>query len=522
MPPLSPRFPENRKPFTGFLLIIGLIVLAAGSKTILYDTLDPDCFWHLRVGEQLARDGVRPLRDSLSFASIREPWTPYSWLAELAMSKLWAIGGFRAAILSAAMLIAGTMIFVALSCREAIRASLDDGPADAVLDSQRFLATALATAFAAFLSLPYLSFRPVAAAIFLLSICAWLIFRDRRLNERSRSIWLVIPSTVLLVNLHLFAVLVPMWFAALFAGAIWERIRLFDPADGPECLRCIHRYAILCVISTLACTMTPMLPGVIATLSHYSFHDPMVASNVIGEMQPFWHGGLGKISLLLVLLLATCLYFRHRRLRAGEILLLSISTALLLWMGRFAPIFALIAAPAFAVTMPKLSDAVLGRPLLRAAITTILLLGLGRTFIAFPSNTTDLGAWLNRNGAGTPGYPVEAARFVAAAIPRESGRLINEFNWGGYLEWRLGDHFQVLLDGRTQVYSPEFWNAVYLGDADSRQRFLSHVRADAAVLPAGKSRFKSTLLGLGWKTVHQDDRAEVLVPPEEWANVDEE
>ena len=337
MPPLPSSWTAQRKPFTGFLLIVSLIVLAAGAKTVLYDTLDPDCFWHLKVGEQLARDGVRPLHDSLSFASLREPWTPYSWLAELGMFHLWNFGGFRAAVLATALLIAGTLIFVALGCREAIRASLDDGPADAVLRGQRLFATVLATAFAAFLSLAYLSFRPVTAAIFLLAVCAWLIFRDRRLGERSRAVWLVIPITALLVNIHLFAGLVPIWFGVLLIGAISERFHAEDLIDNSELRRAWMRYAVLCGLSALACTLTPMLPGLIATLRHYTVRDPMVASKVIGEMQPFWHGGMGKLSLALVLCFAVCLFRRHRRLRAGEMLLLLVGTALLLWKGRCAP-----------------------------------------------------------------------------------------------------------------------------------------------------------------------------------------
>src|SRR5437764_2214983 len=154
----------RRKPFAGFVLLIGLLVLVAGAKAVLYDTLDPDCFWHLRVGDQLWREGVGPLKDSLSFASMPEPWTPYSWLAEMGMSKLWALGGLRAAVLAAALLAAGTMGMIALACRQAIGAALDDGPADAVTESRRFLATIVATAFACVLSLPYLSFRPVTGA----------------------------------------------------------------------------------------------------------------------------------------------------------------------------------------------------------------------------------------------------------------------------------------------------------------------------------------------------------------------
>jgi hypothetical protein len=33
------------------------------------------------------------------------------------------------------------------------------------------------------------------------------------------------------------------------------------------------------------------------------------------------------------------------------------------------------------------------------------------------------------------------------------------------------------------------------------------------VVPAVKSHFKPTLISLGWKIVHRDARAEVLVPP---------
>ena len=483
----------------GFLLLIALIALAAGAKSILYDTLDPDCFWHLRVGEQLAREGIHPLHDSLSFASIREAWTPYSWLAELGMSKLWSLGGFRAAVLAAAMMISVLIGVITLASRELVAGHADES-------GNRYLATVMSTGFAAFLALPYLSFRPVAAALLLLAVCTWLMLRDRRLGERSRGVWWVILLTALTVNLHLFAGLVPLWLGALFLGAIWER--------SDDRGRRVGRYALLCGMSAAACACTPMLRGMLETIRHYSLHDPMVASTVIGEMQPFWRGGMGKISLALVGIFGVCVVRHRERLRAGEMLWLLLSFVMLLRMGRFAPVFALIAAPIFAVTMPRLSDAVLGRRPLCGAMAVILVAGVVRISIAFPSRAANLGDWLNRNGPDAPGYPVEAAAFVAESIPRSDGRIINEFNWGGYLAWKLGDHFQVLLDGRTQVFSPQFWQTVYLGDDEPQRRFLASVHADAAVLPVSKSRFKSTLVSLGWKTVHRDDRAEVMVPGE--------
>ena len=77
-----------------FWLLIGMIASIGAGKVVVSDTLDPDLFWHLRVAEQLRHGRHRPIVDHLSFSSIKEPWTPYSWLAELGMQWMWAtLGG---------------------------------------------------------------------------------------------------------------------------------------------------------------------------------------------------------------------------------------------------------------------------------------------------------------------------------------------------------------------------------------------------------------------------------------------
>src|SRR5688572_17994748 len=62
--------------FPGTMMLIALIALVAAGRAVLYDTLDPDCFWHLRVADQLCEQGIGPLVDDISFSSIRTPWTP--------------------------------------------------------------------------------------------------------------------------------------------------------------------------------------------------------------------------------------------------------------------------------------------------------------------------------------------------------------------------------------------------------------------------------------------------------------
>lgn len=520
---------------SGFILLIALLALAAAGKAVLYDTLDPDCFWHLRVADELMRQGIGPIVDTLSYASRPQPWTPYSWLAELGMGWIWQLGGYRAAVAVQALMQGSIILLIAMSSLELQKQSPSAQP--------RYLATSLATAIAAFLSLAYFSFRPVTLAILLLALCAWLLLRDRRLSERSAAVWLIIPLTALLTNIHLFAIFVPAAVAALLLGALIETsLGLKQSQIAPQrtqrdaentlvhafpsaflCVLCgkndlppsqrAMRYLLMLIGTALAYLATPMLPGMLAATLRYPLHDTMVASPIIAEMQSFWHGPMGKVSAALVLLIAACAIAHPKRLRAGEWLLLLGSAALLFKLGRFAPLFALIAGPALAVTLPKMQDRLLSRPALCALLAIVVAGGIYRIAAAFPTPAQPLSAWLNRNGPDAPGYPCSAAEFVDRRLRPSTGRLINEFSWGGYLAWRLGDHYQVLLDGRTQVYPPSLWQATYLGNDRQRRDFLATLRADAAVLPAGKSHFRQDLTNLGWYSVYHDDRAEVMLPP---------
>jgi hypothetical protein len=513
MEPIALGPAAEKRTRLGFSLAIGLIALMAVAKVVMFETLDPDCFWHLRVAQQLHTDGIGPLVDRLSFASVLTPWTPYSWLAELGMRWIWLTAGWRGAVATQAILQALFVIFLAAACRARSRTPRSHlGAQGPGVTDPGALHAIVGTLFGTLLSLPYLSFRPVTAALTALTFCSWLLIRDRRLAERSKAIWLLVPCTVLIVNLHLYAVFIPLWIFALMLGAIWERRALGSPVDRSEANRRIERYGLLLFLTTAACALTPMLPGVLGVALHYQFSDVMVRGTVISEMQPFYSGIAGRIAAAFVLLFMACVTFNHRKLRSGELLWLLLSLLFLLRLGRFAPVFAIVAAPIAAATLPALSDRLLGRGALCAAMSCILAIGVARVFNAFPERDTPLSTWLNRHGPDTPGYPCDAADFVASRVKPESGRLINEFSWGGYLEWRLGDKYQTLLDGRTQLFVPELWKCTYLGEPADRQRFLGQLGADAAILPTHNSIFHESLEKLGWTTAYRDDRSEVMVP----------
>jgi hypothetical protein len=476
---------DDRHARTGWLLLLSLLVTFAGSKAILYDTLDPDAFWHLRVAEQLWRDGIGPVVDHLSFMSLKTPWTPYSWLAELAMKRIWDFGGFRAAIVVQAIMIAGifAMIAVASSARGGSR-----------------IAGAIVTFCAAWLSLPYLSFRPATAALAMFAVAVWLLIRDRANGERTRGVWVLVPLTVLTVNVHLFAVVVPLSVAALLAGAIWER-------------RGARRYALLLMLTLGACCATPMLPGLIGSMWHFQTGDAMVAGPGIAELRPFYSGPMGWLSAALVAGGYFACWRGRERLRAGDWLWLVGGTILLFRMGRFSPLFVIIAAPIVATALPEMRGMSLGKPVIRFALAALLCVGLVRIVAGFPGRAVSIDQWLNRNGPDTPGYPCGAAAYVAANVRPGNGRILNDFTWGGYLDWRLGPGYQTFMDGRTQCFAPGFWKQTCMGSALDLQRFLQPIAADAAIVPKEHGSLRAAVVAMKWKRVYGDDRAEVFVPP---------
>ncbi len=500
---------SGKRPGVGLVLVVGLLCLAAAGKAVLYDTLDPDCFWHLRVAEQLMTEGIHPLVDHLSFASRPEPWVPYSWLAELGMKRVWDFGGYRAAVAVAALMSAAFLAMIALGSWELVKER--DGSDTAIV---------IATAFAAYISLPYLSFRPVTAALVILAACAWLMLRDRRHCETSKAVWLVPFIAALTINIHPFALMIPLWSGAVLAGAIWERIRGLAstmPGDAQlaasETRRRCRRYLALTILTAAACLCTPLLPGVIQTIAHYEMHDAMVAGPAIAETQPFFRGTAGFINVVLFLGIALLCRSNRTRIRAGQWLWLIGGGILLLQLGRFAPLFAIVAAPAIAAMLPAMTDNILARRPVQLVTASVILIGVIRIGFTFPGADVSMGTWINRNGADSPGYPAQAAHFVSQYIPADQGKIVNEFSWGGYLAWRLGPDFKVLCDGRTQCYSNEFWHNSTLGDAATRRRFAGTLTADAAIVPSGKSALREALVKCGWTSVYEDPRAQVLVPP---------
>ncbi len=502
---------SDRRQRTGFYAFLLLACLFAAGKAVMWDNLDPDLGWHLRVAEQLHEDGIGPLVDRISYNSVREPWTPYSWLAQLGMKWVWDVGGTHGMLAVHAVLQAMLFALIGFSCVEASRC---------VRGTPSYMPAGVAVILAGLYSLPYLSFRPVLLALVLLAATIHLLFRDRRLG-RSRAVWMVIPIAMLCANVHLYVLILVATVWAMAFGAWMDRwSRTTAQHFVPSSSKNARRLTTLAILTSLAALGTPMLPGLVRQAWAYQKADVMVASSFIDEMRPLWGDlGMGTGLSLLAVVTMIAIALRFRIVGFGPILVCGIGLVCLMKLGRFAPIFAILGLPMFACLLTSLSDRVLGRAPVRALLMAMCALCLVRIVDSLPSNRTKdrfevVDRFVERHGAEAFAYPGAAVRFVEANIAPRSGRIINEFNWGGFLSWRLGHRYQVFMDGRTQLYPEWFWRVTCLDDVAGARSLLTQSNADVAILPIRKSRFADLLIEAGWRESYRDEFARVLVPPE--------
>jgi hypothetical protein len=501
-----------RRAKVGFTLLLALLMVSGALKQVTGNTIDPDLFWHLGTAKQILRDGVGPLVDDRAFTSYRTQWIPYSWLGDLILEGVWRAGGLRASVALGAANIAAIVALIAYASLEARRAARREAEDD---DGNALLPVLLAAGVGMLLSLQYLAVRPVALAFLLIAACVALLLRDRRLGEQTGAAWLVVPLVAVGINLHFFPAVIAAFIGCFFLGSVVELRRNADPDARGELRRRARRYLLLGAATALACAATPMLRWMPAAILYLTRDDRMVRSGLIMEFWPFYRGPLGIVCAAMVAGVWGCALAWRRHVRPGEVLCAALATLLILRYGRFLPLFAFVGAPLLAAALPSIPGRILQSRVAWACVAAALAVGVCRVAGGLPSGRDADTVWLNRL-PGAKGYPCEAMDYVLAHVPPRSRRLINEFGWGGYIAWRSAGRFQVLVDGRTQLFPPAVWEATYLSPGAPSPGFLRVSDADAAIVSrtGDGARFGKALRELGWTVAYEDRRSRVLLPPE--------
>ena len=397
----------------------------------LQPVVDPDVFWHVKVGEWIVEHRAVPWTDSFSEYGAGRPWIAYNWLFEVIFHAAYEALGLYGIVLY--------RLVLGLGLAAVMHAFVSRGGAP-------FLPGVLLTAVGLSALGPL-----VLPRSFLISILCFLavvhVVMVCRESGATRPL-LVLPLLfVVWANMHIQYVygLFVLGLAAL--EPLIHRVARVNLL-GPPATALPFRAAVL---TLLAC-------GVASTLTPYHVHLHISVVEVVGqtwiyqylnELRPLaFRSAWDWLVLGLALAAAFALGWR-RQLQPFPVLLLvfgvlvSFRSIRDVWVVIIAAVTILSSgiatAPAHSVRRPA---AWRGMGLVAVgivAIGAIVVLARGLTPARLEAAVADR-------------YPVGAAAFVERQGYR--GPLFNEYGWGGYLIWRLPG-IPVSMDGRANLHGDE-------------------------------------------------------------------
>lgn len=406
--------------------IVFLLLFAMSSRV----SLDPDMWWHIRLGEQIVETGQPVYADELSHSRQGVVHRNHSWLAQILMFGIWRLAGHLGLSLFVSALSTGGMFCLYRAGKGSIY-------------TQGFVLVFGAACAAAFWS-P----RPQMLTFFFSALLVYMLFDLKRCG-RDHLRWL--PLLFLLWgNCHggyLFG------FVLIGAFALGEALsKAFALDDSPIPIHKIRKLVSIALLSLLIMPLNPLGLAVFAV--------PFETAGISGLREYIQEWASPDLSqpytwgfIILMLLLAASIWASRRRLDATETIFAAGTLCLALMSGRHLPLFALAAVPIASArfdialtrrgwTIPRRTRETPLRARVNLALI-ILVAGGALLHLAYVSNDDTVKTALALN------YPLGAVRQLNAS--NVEGNLFNSYNWGGYLIFTARQH-PVFIDGRTDLH----------------------------------------------------------------------
>lgn len=467
------------------IAIAFMLLFAMASRV----SVDPDMWWHLRLGEFILKTGQPVYTDTFSHTKAGMVHRNHSWLAQVVMFTAWRLAGHLGLTLFASLLATGGMFLL-------YRAGAGS------IYMHGFVLVIGAACAAAFWS-P----RPQMFTFFFSAVLVYLLFKLKH-NGRVR-LWLLPPLLWIWGNCH-GGFIIGFILIGAFALGEWINSR-FALGESRVSQRAIPK---LLGIMLLSLALMPLNP-----LGLEVFAAPVDTIGIDGLRSYIqeWQSpdfsqtqSWGFILLLATLLVAVSA--SRRRLDATETILIIATLCLALISARNLSLFAVIATPVASI---HINEALSRKRWLiprriresprRVAInlTLIMLVALGTIFhLQYVTSDTTIAKSMLLN------YPVNAVRHLNAS--QLKGNLFNSYNWGGYLIFAAPQH-PVFIDGRTDLHR-EFLDEIVaaLGD-DSWRRLFNQWDIGIALIESASHLAMQLDAAVDWRREYSDELASLFV-----------
>jgi hypothetical protein len=411
--------------------------------------VDPDLWWHIRVGQNILATYHWPTTDPFSFTVAGTPWIAYEWLGDVLLGAAARYGGLLG--LDILLIVLASIVMLALYAYATMRCGNSKAG---------FLASFLLC------SLAFASFTLRPQMLGYLFLILTLIALERFRQGKPRALWFLPPLFLLWVNSHGswvigLGVIFVFWASGLaefnFGGVEAKR---WKPAERIR-LEFIFLLCLAAIPFTPYGTRLAAYPFTVASTL------PLNVGNILEwQSMPFNIVG-GKLFLAVVLGFFLAQMMCRMTWRAAEVALFFGGVTMACLHVRFLLLFVPFFAPLFATILARWAppyDAKKDHRVLNAILMTAVIVAMVRYF---PTR-----AGIEKIVAES--FPVRAVEYLRQhPVP---GPMYNTYGYGGYLIGMLPEQ-KVFIDGRGDLYEDAGAFNEYLEVADLKPAAFAVLRA---------------------------------------------
>ncbi len=406
---------------------------------------DPDLWMHILTGQAILRTGLIPRFDTYSYSAAGMPWHNHEWLAQVALAVSYAyLGVFGLKLLK---LLCASIAILALAI------GISATHASSRIQRLTLIVTAVALA-------PQMQFRPQLFTFMMLSVVMALIAIE--VYRGCALLWPLIQMFALWGNLHggytigLGAMIVAV--AVLFIQGLADQGRMTSA-------RRLGLIALGCAGATI---LNPFGAGLWTGVAH-SVSDPLIRQ-IVGEWVPWpmtmlsmWRESRPELlqEIAPILLFAGLIAAVAIAPDLGDAALVAVAT---IFIGSAFYATRNVALAVIALAIPLAHHASLaleptpaidvgdrlgnaGPPATVSNEPPPALLAISALLIALLG-----GTFSNRLKTWKP-VPADAVAFMQRHGLH--GNILNQFEWGDYLVWHVGNDSRVFIDGRSELVYPD-------------------------------------------------------------------
>jgi hypothetical protein len=471
---------------TSLPVLLGTLLVAVNVFIERSLRIEPDTWWHTKLGEIILSTKHWPQVDTWSFTAYGLPRVAYEWGGEVALALTWRLGGLRG--LEALLMLLTSVILLLLYHYTYLRC----GNSKAA-----FVATLLVTPIAAMC----FTLRPQLIGYIFLLIT--MIFLERFRLGLQKTVWILPPLFLLWVNTHS-----SFCLGFVFLGLYWASGLVTFSWGGLSAERWrpsqrLH-LELVALLSLMVLPLTPYGTRLATVPFEVASSLPVNFANIM-EWQPlpigFWQAKLLLVFLFVFIIAQVTLRPRYRLEELAFFFLVAYSTFV---HCRFAILYALVFAPLAAPILCRwvpTYDARFDKRALNAALIVVAVVTMAHYF---PSQA-------NLREKIKEAYPVQAVEYLQQhPVP---GPMFNEYGFGGYLVWSMPTH-KVFIDGRGDVFEQAGVFSDYVGVMNLKPEALAILRSyniESCLIP--RDAPLATLLAArsDWKRVYDDKLSAIFV-----------